>query len=422
MDEKKTLHENSPRPFRRAELICALLLYPAAYIYIVVFGSHHDRLWFGVFVLLFIAITELLNRGRPHPKESWVWLGCMVLMSACVTFGWGRVWDYGLTMVLIHPLAVWWLLSRSGALLEGESGHLLPLDAINGFIRIPFGNFFLRLRCLWQGLLRRNRDRGNSRGSRWAGLLAVAAALVLLGWAATSLTQADEGFERLTSDVLRLFRFDWGGNVDTYIFRFIASIPVGAWLFGLMAGSARLEQDRLRTQAEAVNGFLPRLRLVPNRVWTVCMAAFAGLYLLFFVVQFRYLFGAFTRSLPEGFIVSQYAREGFFELCRVMGINFSLLYLVSRSGAKPIREDKVQRIFCTLLLAAGMVFAVIALSKLGLYISCFGFTPKRLQSCWLALVLFAGCIACLVSIWSRKKSFRAWMMFAAISLTLLHLY
>lgn len=28
MDEKKTLHENSPRPFRRAELICALLLYP----------------------------------------------------------------------------------------------------------------------------------------------------------------------------------------------------------------------------------------------------------------------------------------------------------------------------------------------------------------------------------------------------------
>lgn len=379
MDEKKTLHENSPRPFRRAELICALLLYPAAYIYIVVFGSHHDRLWFGVFVLLFIAITELLNRGRPHPKESWVWLGCMVLMSACVTFGWGRVWDYGLTMVLIHPLAVWWL-------------------------------------------LRRNRDRGNSRGSRWAGLLAVAAALVLLGWAATSLTQADEGFERLTLDVLRLFRFDWGGNVDTYIFRFIASIPVGAWLFGLMAGSARLEQDRLRTQAEAVNGFLPRLRLVPNRVWTVCMAAFAGLYLLFFVVQFRYLFGAFTRSLPEGFIVSQYAREGFFELCRVMGINFSLLYLVSRSGAKPIREDKVQRIFCTLLLAAGMVFAVIALSKLGLYISCFGFTPKRLQSCWLALVLFAGCVACLVSIWSRKKSFRAWMMFAAISLTLLHLY
>lgn len=69
-----------------------------------------------------------------------------------------------------------------------------------------------------------------------------------------------------------------------------------------------------------------------------------------------------------------------------------------------------------------MVFAVIALSKLWLYISCFGFTPKRLQSCWLALVLFAGCVACLVSIWSRKKSFRAWMMFAAISLTLLHLY
>lgn len=156
-----------------------------------------------------------------------------------------------------------------------------------------------------------------------------------------------------------------------------------------------------------MNGFLPKLRLVPSQVWTVCMAAFAGLYLLFFAVQFRYLFGAFTRTLPEGFIVSQYAREGFFELCRVMGINFSLLYLVSRSGTRPIREDKAQQIFCTLLLAAGMVFAVIAFSKLGLYISCFGFTPKRLQSCWLVLVLFAGSAACLYSLWSGKKELQS---------------
>lgn len=204
--------------------------------------------------------------------------------------------------------------------------------------------------------------------------------------------------------------------------RLLLSLPIGAWLFGLIAGSAWMEKDKLRTQAAAVNGFLPKLRLVPGRVWTVCMGAFGALYLLFFAVQFRYLFGAFTRTLPEGFIVSQYAREGFFELCRVMGINFSLLYLVSRSGARPIREDKAQQICCTLLLAAGMVFAVIAFSKLGLYISCFGFTPKRLQSCWLVLVLFAGSGACLYSLWSGKKSFKAWLMFAAVTLALLHLY
>lgn len=422
MDEKKTLKEPTVFFLNRGEILCALLLYPAAYVYTLAMGGPKWQLWFGLFVLAFVALGEEINRGKPRPAESWVWLGCLLLITLCTVIGRGRAWGFGLSTLLAHSLAVWWLLSRSGALLEGESGHLLPLDAVNGFIRIPFGNFFLRLHCLGQGLWNWRRGRENSRSRFWAALLAVAAALVLLNWAAASLARADVLFGALAENILKFFRFDLGEGFVTFVVRFLLSLPIGAWLFGLIAGSARMEQDKRRTQAAAVDGFLPRLRLVPIRVWTVCMAFFGLLYLLFFAMQFRYLFGAFTRTLPEGFIVSQYAREGFFELCRVMAINFSLLYLVSRSGAKPIRQDRVQQIFCTLLLAAGMLFAVVAFSKLALYISCFGFTPQRLQSCWLVLVLFAGSAACLYSLWRGKKSFKAWLMFSAVSLALLHLY
>lgn len=421
MDENR-LNEKTEFSLKPGELICALLMYPAAYIYILVFGSRNDRIWFGVFVLLFIAMTELLNRGRPHPRESWVWLGCVVVMSVCAAFDLSRVWNYGLTMMMVHPLAVWWVLSRSGRLAEGESGHLLPLDALNGFFIIPFGNFALRIRCIVQGLRGRGRGESTDKKRPWAALLAVLAALLLLNGALTELAEADQGFGKLTADILDLFSFDLGDHFATYVFRFIASLPVGAWLFGLIAGSLRTDEEKLRTQAAAVNGFLPKLRAVPERVWTVVMAVFAVVYFLFFAVQSSYLFGAFTRTLPEDFTVAQYAREGFFELCRVMAINFSLLYLVSRSSAKPIREDKVQRITATLLIIAGMIFAVIAMSKLVLYIMCFGFTPKRLQSSWLVLLLFMGCVACLYSLWTGKKSFKYWMMYGAVSLALLHLY
>lgn len=417
MDENKN-PGIQPFSVSPAETACALLMYGAAYIYTLALSSYHDRLWFGVFVLLFVGLTELLNRGRPHPAESWVWLGSLLLISICVVIGRGRVWDYGLSELILHPLAVWWVLSRSGKLLEGESGHLLPLDAFNGFIRFPFGSFFLRVRCLWCGLKSRSRGRGKT----WAGMLAVLAALVLLGRVATDLARADAGFGALTGDILALFRFDILADWGDFFFRLVISLPVGAWLFGLLAGSARMDDRKLRDQANAVNGFLPRLRTVPGTVWTVCMAAFAALYFLFFAVQSSYLFGAFTRTLPEGFIVSQYAREGFFELCRVMAINFSLLYLVSRSSVRPIREDKAQKLACTLLIAAGMIFAVIAFSKLLLYISCFGFTPKRLQAGWLVLTLFAGSAACLYSLWTGKKSFKYWLMFSTVSLALLHLY
>ena len=151
MDEKN-VNAKGPLVFNRREILCALLLYPAAYIYTLAMGGPRGQLWFGLFVLAFVALGEWLNRGKPRMAESWVWLGCLLLITLCTVTGRGRAWGFGLSMLLAHPLAIWWLLSRSGALLEGESGHLLPLDAVNGFVRIPFGNFFLRLRCLGQGL------------------------------------------------------------------------------------------------------------------------------------------------------------------------------------------------------------------------------------------------------------------------------
>ena len=69
-----------------------------------------------------------------------------------------------------------------------------------------------------------------------------------------------------------------------------------------------------------------------------------------------------------------------------------------------------------------VLLAVVALSKLALYISCFGFTPLRLQSSWLVCVLLFACVCALYSLWTGKKSMRAWMIFGAVTLSLLHLY
>ena len=82
-------------------------------------------------------------------------------------------------------------------------------------------------------------------------------------------------------------------------------------------------------------------------------------------------------------------------------------------------ERKVSLALCVTLLAESILFAVIALSKLALYIDCFGFTPLRLQSTWLALVLLAGCAAALYSLITGRRSCRAWMIFGAVTLSAL---
>ena len=337
MDER---NENIQPAFTasKAEKYTALFMYIAAYIYTLTTGSRW-QLWLTVFVALFVLMVEYLDRGVQRSKESWVWLGCAVLVTACAVLGRSRVWGEFYSIAAVHILAVWWALSRGGKLIEGESGHLLPLDALNGFVRIPFGNFSLRLRCIGAWIKDMSRGRRSNKNTIIASLTAIVLGVLLLWWAASSLASADSGFGRMVSGVLDSLRINLGTGFWNFLFRLAVSLPVGAYVFGLIAGTARLPEEKLRTQRDGVDSFLSKLRVVPNGVWVAVTAAFAAVYLLFFIVQGSYLFGAFARRLPEGFIVSQYAREGFFELCRVIAINFTLLWLVTRSSSKPVRDE-----------------------------------------------------------------------------------
>ncbi len=423
----------------RIEAIAAILSYPLAYLYIRMFGAFSEdaeawlpRVLLGAFFLGFVALTEYLHRETPRARESFVWLGCAAVVLCSILLRRGRAWEAGLPFLFLHIFAVWWALSRADALLEGKSGRFLPLDALDGFCLFPFAHFFLRVRTAAFALFH---SRGKKKiaapeagAAAWTAVIA-AAALGLLALSANLLGAADSGFAALLERAAALLRFDWQvERLYLFLFRLLSSLPVGAYLYGLLDGTRREDGETLRRRAAAVDETLSLLRGVPERVWLALLALFCALYALFFAVQGRYLFGAFTRTLPEGFIVSEYARQGFFELCKVMAVNFALLWLALRSSKRDVRGRRPLRALCLTLLAESLLLAVVALSKLALYISCFGFTPRRLQSTWLACVLAFGCVC--AGRWLYEPAdggrgvgcFRAWMVFGAVTLSLLCLY
>lgn len=417
----------------KSECVAVPLMYALAYVYVRMYlalledtGSAVPRVLLAVFTLGFLALGESLHRDTPRKRESWVWLGCTALILVSILAQRGNAWDEGLPFVFLHIFAVWWALSRSDTLLEGESGRMLPLDALDGFVAFPFKHFFLRARTAWfaaSALLGgRKREKGGAGALAWTALIA-AAALGLLALAANLLMSADAGFASLLEGVVELFRFDWDFDfLGEVLLRFLLSLPVGAYLFGLLAGTRREERGALRKRVSAVDETLEMLRGVPERVWLVLLALFGALYALFFAVQGRYLFGAFTRTLPDGFVVAEYARQGFFELCKVMAVNFALLWLVTRTSKKGVRGQRAALALCLVLLAESLLLAVVALSKLWLYIDCFGFTPRRLQSTWLVCVLAFGTLCAMWSLVKNAKTFRVWMVFGAATLSLLCLY
>jgi Ca2+/Na+ antiporter len=412
------------KPFipSKAEKIALLISYPMAFLYTyLLLPQYRESGWYtitAVFTALFCILAEVYYRRNKAAAESYIWLGCIAVIVASMIFRRNRVWGDSLAVLFIHFYAVYWILNRSGRLTEGQSGPFSPLDMVNGFFVFPFTHFFLRIKVLWTSVTEKIK-KNSRRESRLSTIIAVLAGFVLFYAAGALLASADDEFNRMISGLIRYLSFDIYAEVPL---RFVVSLPIGAYLYGLVIGTNREDPGMLRKKGEYWLQKSEELKKVPAKVWNLILGAFSLMYLMFFIIQGSYLFGAFSRTLPEGFTVAQYARKGFFELCWIMGINFLLIWLITRSSNADIRNDRTAMIMCSVLLAESLLFAVTAFSKLMLYISCFGFTPLRLQSAWLICVLFCGSILTLYSLWTRKRLFRIWICISGISLALMHLY
>ncbi len=420
-DSAGSVQAAKPRIFERTEIIGAILSYLAFYFYIEMLDCESKYCWPVLIVAAFIiAFTIMLNRQRKATTESLIWLSCLCISVICFVFGIGSVWEDYQVSLFMHLFAVWWVLSRSGMLTEADRGDYLPTNALTGFIILPFSNFFLRTKTVAGGI-RQLRIRKQKRAMNWWLIPAVLISALLFYAALQLLSKADSLFENMLSDILDSLHIELGGKVSEIFFRFLMSLPVGCWLFGLIVGARHADRKRLVRRKKNVETFLDKIRRLPSAFWEAVIVIFSVLYLAFFILQGSYLFGAFTGKLPEGFIVAEYARQGFFELCKIMAVNAVVLWLTTHLSRTKQNAKRLNS-FCLILLLESILFAVIAFSKLALYISIYGFTPLRLQSSWLVCVLFAGCVLWILNLFTGKRVFRLWMYFSGITLTLLMLY
>ena len=235
------------------------------------------------FAALFIVYVDCAARAahRTAAKETPLWAACwMALAAAYPLYGYqpGPLGDW--QWMVWHLFAVWYVLARCGMLAQGQSGSLAPLDALAGFVLLPFGNFFLRARTVFAALRTHLQDRT---GIRKVLRLIVTAAvtLALCGVAWGLLAAADANFAALGQQVS-----DWWGRLLNNV-RFIDqlmyilhSLPVGAWLYGLVGGSLRRKAPP--TTAQQCAAVLENCRIVPRTTAVAAVMALCGVYALFF--------------------------------------------------------------------------------------------------------------------------------------------
>ena len=389
----------------------------------------------GVFCALFFGGAEFFLRraGRKAPAESWWWLGFSALLLANLLivrpllYGAGYWNDYeygyyGWQVLALHLAAMYWLVCRAGLLTGGgRTGCFAPLDAALCLLGRPFCWFFLRIQVMWYAFkklwARVRAARQNKKRDLVGAGLALCLLVPLFVLALMLLAGADAGFASLLERFAKLLTVpEW---VAGRLLMFVGSLPVGAYLYGALGSVLRQKPDPERQSRWLAA--LDKQRCLPQSAMTLGLLAFCGLYLLFFVVQAGYLFGAFFDRLPAGFTAAEYARRGFFELCAVAMLNFGLLLAVNVLCKGKPQKRPLLRGLTAALMASNLLFVLVGASKMGLYVTRFGLTEKRILSSWFMLVLAAVSVLALLAVfrgldWIRLGTFAAAGLFLILCL------
>ncbi len=321
--------------------------------------------------------------------------------------------------------------SRTGWLAQGRLGLLVWYDWIKVSLILPFGNFLLRLRTLSQHRkVQDDKCQPSSQQERlkhWSYLIAsLLFAGILVGFAWNQLGKVSSSFAQMgyqllnfLSDVLlQILSLVQAFNFST-IFYVILSLPLGTWLFGLLAGSLLSNKSRKLT-VEAFQEKRSPLQIFPAYTAYIIIASLCLIYTLFFTTALGDLGSLLSATKVEAYQASTVAVAGFWQLVRVALMNFFLLAIFYLLARKDFWKSWFSRLSLTILFGFTSLFALLAAWKLfGIYIALYGLTELRLLSGWFIPVLLVWCLLTLIELYKPIQAIRLGIFYALISFTLM---
>jgi len=215
--------------------------------------------------------------------------------------------------------------------------------------------------------------------------LAIAAPLVVVFGAL--FMSADAVFAELVSNVIR---FDFGHIAGHIVLFSIAAWLSTGYLHGFLTGTELPPLPHRPQGIEGPGALLSRRPTLGITEVATALAAINLLFLVFVIVQFRYLFGgdALVQVTP-GLTYADYARRGFFELVFAVVLVVPVLLAADWLLDRRIHRDAL--VFRGLAgVQIGLVLAITAsaLQRLRLYHASYGLTGSRFYA--MVLLIWIG--------------------------------
>ena len=377
---------------------------------------------------LFTLATAYLTVKQKRFRSSALLPG-MCALAICAGFIL-HISDNGfdsLAFLLLIPLSGFYCLSLTGTNLHPFGSFYVLLDLLHCELLVPLKHLFLPLRALSETRRTKKKNRGVpvKRRRLLPVLLGVLVALPLLFWAVSLLIDADAAFESVLGtafDALHRFAEAIVNRLPDYFepFALFLAVLFTPYIFSVMFCFAHGVAKRENRDTSGRWAGLQKLS--PAFVITV-LSVLSAAYVLYLLTQAGYLFAAFSGHLPGGGTISvtDYARRGFFELCKLGGLNFALIALSvgvtkRNSGKLPAPVKALNTFLC----AFTMLLCAVSMAKILLYIGAYGLTEKRLYVFVADIVLLLCFAAVLLRLWIREFPYLQVMLAAVcVSMALL---
>ena len=389
---------NSPAfPVNRKDYLFAggFLLLCVAVVAMGLFGGFN--LGFTVsYGALFLALSAYLKRPGVAPGVFGGVCGALSLATTSVFFLCANFQLKFFACLSIICLSSVWFYTLSGR--KEEKGDL---GLLKNLVAHTAGSTALHFGESWRGLL----FSGNRKGVGKA-LVGVLCAMPVAAVAVTLLAKADGAFEAMTAALLEN--------------SFLLLVKIGLGLFAgvfVVAFALGLRKTEPRPQKDPA----------PGKLDAVYAAAFTAVlclcYCFYLFSQLAYFFDAFRGMIPEGYEISfsDYARQGFFELCWIAGINFLVVFAVLLL-AKP-KKGKLHPVLkgaCTFICLFTLVVIATAVAKMAMYIKEYGMTELRVGTGAFMCFIVAVFVALTLRLyWQKVRVLRVTLIGAACTVLLL---
>lgn len=362
------------------EAIFALISFAFAYFFVDTCLNSNCGLGLFALVCGFAAIVvayQLINRIKFTVRS----IVCLVLLlaSGATTFLFDGYLSVD-TFFLDMALGLYWLFVSLGGSISKKFDYLAWFDALKSWFILPFSAFGRGFAAFFSVCFGKSAESKKKRVALYV-IIGIIVAAIPCSLVVNEL-MSDAAFSAL---IEKIFSFD-DLNIGETIGKLVLSIPISCYLFGALFSATRSPKKEMFTY-ESTHTAANEARFIPLLVVCTALTPLLIVYLLYFFSQTAYFVSAFSNILPSGFTYAEYARNGFFELCRVSVINLVVIAaaeIFSRyAGKKPI----VLKVYNSILSVFTLALMVIAQSKLAMYIRTYGMTPKRVNTFWFSIVL-----------------------------------